>query len=194
MSHVSRVVVTVVALVLAACANGLDTPEALDTKTRDDAFLPYIATAGKTILVNKPLDNLTANERFMLSLLARRDRKTGILTTHARIEIRYMGATHRRYSVARNDRGEVLAMSQLSVAGNNCRKDPYCMHLEEYLVNLPEPDLRAAQDKGYLFKVFNKPDGEILFGVPPQLIKALFAAADAPPATKAAAVGAAPAR
>ncbi len=194
MSHVMRVVVTVLALLPAACTNGLDTPAALETKTRDDAFLPYIATAGKTIELNVGMPAITNGERHRLSLLARRDRKTGILTTYARLGIGYLGMTHRHYSVARNDRGEVLSMSQLSVGGGGCKKDPSCVNVEEFLVDLPEPELRASLEKGYRFKVFSKAGDELYFPVPPQLIKALFAAADAPLATKAAAIATAPVR
>lgn len=193
MSHVSRVIVLALALLSTACANGLDTPAALETKTRDDAFLPYVAIAGKTVQANSGAPSAMAGERHMLSLLARRDRKTGVLTTHARIHVGYLGLMHHRYGIARNDRGEVLAMSQLSVSGGGCKKDPACVHLEEFLVDLPEPELRTLQDKGYRFKIFSKDGAEIYFAVPPQLIKALFTAADALPAGKAAAVGAAPA-
>lgn len=189
MLSLSRIAVAILAIILSACASGLDTPVALETKTRDDAFLPYVAIAGKTIKVNSFSDSIASSERLLLTLLARRDRKTGVLTTHAKIEISYTGLTHRRYGLARNDRGEQLAMSQLNIGGNTCRKDPYCIHHEDFLVDLPEPDVRAAQDKGYAFKVFTKAGAELYFPVPQQLIKALFAAADAQGGAKAAAAG-----
>ena len=172
----------ILALMLSACA-GLDTPQALETKTRDDPFLPYVATAGKTIEMYA--GPITA-ERHTVSLLARRDRKTGVLTTHAHVHLRYHQVPHRRYESARNEQAEVLAMKQLLSTGAGCRKPEGCPHLEEFLVDIPEPQLREMQATGYKFKVFNKPGEWVRFEIPPQLVKALFAAADAQGETKAA--------
>ena len=178
-----------VLLMLAGCAGGLDTPQALETKTRDDPFLPYVATAGKTIEMYA--GPITA-ERHTVSLLARRDRKTSVLSTHAHIHLRYHQVVHRRYETARNDRAEALTIKLISSMGAGCRKQEGCPHLEEFLVDIPEPQLREAQQTGYKFKVFNKPGEWVHFQIPPPLVKALFVAADSPGETKAAAAPAQP--
>ena len=177
----------ILALLLApmssACTAGLDSPLALETKTRDDPFLPYVATAGKTIeMYAGPI----TSERHTVSLLARRDRKTGVLTTHAHIQLRYHQVAHRRYETARNDRAEALGLKAISSMGAGCRKPEGCPHLEEFLVDIPEPQLREAQQSGYKFKVFNKAGEWVYFQVPPQLVKALFVASDSPTGAKAA--------
>ena len=176
--------VLVLCLMMPACAPGLDSPQALETSTRDDPFLPYVATAGKTVeMYAGPI----TRERHTVSLLARRDRKTGVLTTHAHVHLRYHQVAHRRFIIARNDRAEVLEMKLLSTMGAGCRKAEGCPHLEEFLVDIPEPQMREAQKSGYNIKIFNKPGEWIRLEVPASLVKALFAAVDGAGETKAAA-------
>ena len=169
--------VALCALLAGCAASDLNTPEARQTVAKDDPFLPYTAIAGKTIRMNGgPL----SSERQILSLLARRDKKSGVLTTYARISIGYVQKTHRRYDTVRNDRSETLAMKSLSSEGAGCRRDEGCPHVEEFLVDLPEAQLRESLKTGYRFKVFARAGNEVLFPVPAELIQALLAAADAP--------------
>ncbi len=167
-----RVVATLLMLLLPACAApDMNSPEARVTATKDDTFLPYVAVAGKLIQFGAP------GEPRQVALMARRDRKTGVLTMHARIVVGYQQGVRRHYEIARNDRGEKLAMRELSALGAGCRR-PVCIHTEEFLVDLPEADVRAAQAKGYSFKVFDRTGLEILFQIPPPLVQAIIEAAD----------------
>lgn len=175
-----RITATLLALLLSACAApNLDTPEARVTVTRDDEFLPYLAVGGKTVQFG------TFPELRRVTVIARRDRKSGVLSTHARIMISYVQSLRRHYEVARNDRGERLPMTEISALGAGCRR-PDCTHTEEYLIDIPEADVRAAQFKGYAFKVFERAGSDILFQIPPPLVQAIIEAADklADPAAK----------
>ncbi len=180
----SRIAVMFLVLLLSACGTtDIDSPEARVTATKDDTFLPYVAVAGKTVQFG------SHPETRRIALLARRDRKTGVLTMHASITIGYIQDIRRHYEVARDGRGEKLPLRELSARGAGCRK-PVCVHVEDYLVDLPEADVRASQSKGYAFKVFDRTGLEILFQIPPLIVQAVIEAADKMPGPAAPTVAA----
>ncbi len=168
----------VAALILgSSCAPGIDSEEARATKSIDDRFLPYNEVASATITQSPgPL----SSERQWLQLLARRDRKTGALTTHARIGIAYSRQQRYHFDQVRAHTTELLPMRELArTDAAFCKSDQSCPHTADLLVDIPEPQLRAATQGGYAFRIYSRDGYSITFPVPSQLITALFKAVDA---------------
>ena len=168
-----------VLLGLAGCAQGLDSEAAKRTVANSDEFKPYSEVRGAMIRTGP------VNDHRLLQLLARRDRKTGAVTTHAEVGIIYHQRATRHYEITRNARAEVLPMRMLLHEGTGCRRLEGCVHTLSLLIDIPEADLRASVTSGYQFKVFARAGEEALFQVPPSLIEALLKAIDAPPAATA---------
>ncbi len=176
-------VVTGVAGMLAACAGpGVNSPEAKTTVSKDDAFQPYEEISGAEMRLSAgPLSPHAQTVR----LIARRDRKTRVLTTHAHVKLIYQMTATLHFEVARNDRAEALPMKLIARDGTGCRRAEGCRHVEEFVVDLPEAELRKSQQSGYKFKLFARRGQSALFPVPPELVRALFQAADGVPAAQA---------
>ena len=166
------VAAVVLALMLPACAPGLDSPEARRTSAHNDTFLPYTEISSARFKIYAGRDILA------FQLHARRDRKSGALTTHAQVLVGYHEKLGRRYETVRNDRAEALAMRQLQHDGSGCRRDEGCQHVEQFLIDVPEAQLRAAIQTGYRFKMFGRAGSESLFMVPAVAIQSLFQAVD----------------
>lgn len=175
-----RALMAAVAVVLstAGCAPGIDSEQARAIRTVDDRFLPYSEIVGTTVTQRN--GGLFGSERQLLQLLARRDRKTGTLTTHARIGILYEKQHRHHFDQARSQTTELLHMRELArTDAAFCKSDQGCLHTVDVLIDIPEPQLRAAQQTGYAFRVYSRDGYHMTFPVPPQLITALFKAADA---------------
>lgn len=173
----------VAALSLQACAPGIDSQQARATKDLDDRFLPYSEIAGAEM---RHSFGLLSGAWQSVQLLARRDRKTAVLTTHARVRIGYVTRGRIRFESARAPTTDLLPLKQLAHDGAHCQRTEGCPHLEDVLVDLPEPALRAAQKTGYSFRLYTRDGVHATFPIPPQLIETLFKAADAHNATVAA--------
>lgn len=181
---------TVVAVLMscgfaAGCAGpGLDSPEAKATKVINDNFLPYQELT--TALLRS--GNGTT-EIATMRLIGRRDRKNGSVTTHAVVAIHYHQKLGRRYETARNANTELLPLHRLQNEGTGCRKENGCVHFEEFLIDIPEPQLREANaaGKGYPIKLFARAGGGTEYPIPPVLVASLMGALDGAPTGGAAA-------
>lgn len=179
-----------VAICAAGCAPGMDAESARATKAIDDKFLPYNEIAGAAVAQNT--GGVFNSGRVGMQLLARRDRKTGALTTHARVMIHYQKRQRYRFEQARAPTTELLPMRELWRSDAAfCKEDQGCPHTEDILIDIPEPQLRAAQQTGYAFRIYSRDGDHYQFNVPTPLIQALFKAADATaPGTTASTVAA----
>ncbi len=122
-------------------------------------------------------------EITMLQLLGRRDRATGVTTTHARVHIGYQAHSARRYSSARDAHAQPLKLTALSKMFPTCSKTDGCVYGEAYLIDLPAAHARAARQTGYRFKIFSQGTHEKLVAVPASLIASLLDGLDKPPAS-----------
>lgn len=158
------------ALALAACSAGigLDSPHAQAVRATDDPFLPYQEYVGAEM---RRTEGSTIRS---LRLVGRRDRKTGVLTTHAQIMLAYKSQTAHHFDQARSEKAELLAMRKLDGAGGSCQKAGGCPHNEAYIVDLPEADLRSARETGYKIKLFGRNGADAYFPIPAQLVDALY--------------------
>ena len=171
--------VALAALLVAGCAAQGGAPQALapTAGTRDDAFLPYREMATSSFEAGQ-----LPGDRVRGSLVARRDKSTAALTTHAILGVVYAQQASRRYETARNARAEALPFRQLYHDGAGCRRQAGCAHAELFQVDIPEADLRraAAAGEGYPIKLFGRAGHTSLFPVPKELVAALLKEVDAP--------------
>ena len=158
-----------VAVMAAGCAaKPLEPPAAA---TRNDAFLPYREIATAPIEQTQP-----GGGAIMAHLVARRDKASGALTTHAMLGVVYGQRLARRYEQARNARAEALPLRQLVNDGSRCRRQAGCAHLEMFQVDIPEADLRRAHAaaEGYPIKLFGRIGHATLFPIPKEMVAALL--------------------
>lgn len=155
-----------------------------ETKGRDDPFSPWQEHT-TAMLRTGAVPNVTT-----VRLIGRRERKTGLVTTHARVAIHYEDHVKRYYDTARNARAEPMRVTVVTRDFPLCGKRP-CRYSEEVMVDLPEAELRdaVAGGKGYPFKLFSRVGKESLVVVPKDLVASLFTSvgpgAPAPAATGA---------
>ena len=150
-----------------ACASGANSPAAQQVAAKADPFRPYDEVSTVT------LKQAAATQIVTLRLLGRRDRTTKTVTTHAFVQIAYEAAGARRYESARNEKAQPLKFAVLSKAIPRCQAKAGCFFTEEYLVDIPETELRAARQAGYRFKIFARSTPELLIAVPAPIIVAL---------------------
>lgn len=136
-------------------------------KGRDDPFAPYqeFSTA---MLRGGAIPNVTT-----VRLIGRRDRKTGTVTTLARVAVFYEDDVRRYYDVARNARAETLQLSVITRDFPLCSRRP-CRYSEEMMVEVPDAELAAARTTGYAFKLFSRVGRESLITIPKELVAALY--------------------
>lgn len=161
---------------IAGCAGpGLDSPEAKATRVLNDNFLPYQEVTTALVRSGSGLTEIAT-----MRLVGRRDRKSGAVSTHAIVAIQYHQKLGRRYESARNASTELLPMHRLQTDGAGCRKEAGCVHFEEFLVDIPEPQLRQANaaGKGYPVKLFARAGGGTEYPIPPVLVASLMTALD----------------
>lgn len=149
----------------------INTP-ATETVLRDDQFLPYLEFSTPLYPGGAP--------HTQMALIARRDRKSGTLTTYAMLAVGYLGLT-RTYEQARNQRTDQLRLRKIRHLGQQCRQGASCAHTEVVEVELPEPDLRRAlaAREGYPVKLFARTGVPVLFPFAHVHIAQLFGSVDA---------------
>jgi hypothetical protein len=136
----------------------------------DDPFRPFkeFATARQTASTPAGLGGKR--------LVARRDRKTGILSTLLEVEIAYLDDHRRHYETARTQNAEPLEVIVVHRTGR-CRTGGSCPFSDVVHVVLPEARLRAATE-GLKLKLFARRGPDLIVTVPPDMIRVLFAAVD----------------
>ena len=164
------------ASLVAGCAND---PAAMhSTAQNDDQFLPFLEFRSAEIRVDAVL--LFAPYFYTtLYLLARRDRATGATSTHARIAVAYHRKERLDIVQARGQAANVLSIKWLVREGSGCRKADGCPHRDEFLVDIPEAELRQSRNTGYQFKLFTRQGNSAVFLAPKELINAVLNALDA---------------
>lgn len=167
-------IVFVSAIMLVGCAAGGSAPTIVgvlpETKGRDDPFSPWQEHT-TAMLRTGAVPNVTT-----VRLIGRKDRKTGAVTTHARVAIYYEDHVKRYYDTARDARAEPLRVTVITRDFPLCGKRP-CRYSEEVMVDLPEAELRnvLANGKSYPFKMFSRVGKESLVNVPKELVASLLA-------------------
>lgn len=154
-------------LIVSIVGCGQDLSNVPEAKARDDTFTPYqeyVSAAIRSVDLLNPLE---------YRLVGRRDRRTSVVTMHARLGVTYRANHRRLYEIARNDRAEALRISVILRKFPMCPKGP-CEFYEEFWVDLPEADVRAAADRGYRFKIFARTGSENVIVVPKELIQSLL--------------------
>ncbi len=170
-------IVAMCALIGGCAGPGLDSPEAKATKVLNDNF-PYQEVTTALLRTGNGFTEIST-----MRLIGRRDRKSGAVSTHAIVAIHYHQKLGRRYESARNANAELLPMHRLQNDGAGCRKEAGCVHFEEFLVDIPEPQLRQANatGKGYPIKLFARAGGGTEYPIPSVLVASLMTALDAGP-------------
>lgn len=172
------------ALGLAACsAPGNGTATIVGTlpaaTSRDDPFAPHQE------FTSAALRGGTAASAHTLRLVGRRDRKTGDVTMHVRVEVVYRDYVKHYYDTARNVRAEVLALHVVARDFPLCTNPP-CFYGEQVRVDVPLAEITAAAGAGYQLKLFSRIGREKLITVPKELIATVLASMGIAPGAPAA--------
>jgi hypothetical protein len=157
-----------IAVIVSACTTTIEPVIA-----RNDPFTPYQEYISNTIKQGFHETHL------QYRIIGRRDRKTGSVTTLARVGIGYIGNHQRKYEIARNNRAETLPITVI-VRTPGCMKKP-CPYVEEFDVEIPEAELRAGAAASYAFKVFARMGQEHVVDIPKPLIRSLIDGIDGVP-------------
>lgn len=160
----------VLAVALAACASPANVPQ-----LRDDQFLPYREVSTPVV------QGVGSTERTSMGLIGRRDRASRAVSTHALVGVSYFAREGRRYEQARSSQAEALPMRRIKHDGAACRRKEGCHHVEVFLVDVPEPELRKAQAArtGYPIKLFTRAGQATLFPLTSEQVATLFSLLEA---------------
>lgn len=156
-----------IAVIVGACTATIEPVIA-----RNDPFTPYQE------YISSHLSQGIDEGRLIYQIIGRRDRKTGTVTTLARVSIAYIGDSQRKYEIARNNRAETLPLAVITRTAG-CMKKP-CMYQEDFTVEIPKAALRASAAASYAFKVFARVGQEHVVDIPKSLIQSLIDGLDQP--------------
>lgn len=160
------------------CTNSTPPPALVVATARDDNFLPYREINTASFEVAQAAGGIVRGR-----LVARIDKSSGAVTTHAVLGVVYTQKLGRHYEQARNARAEPLSFRSLAHDGTGCRKQSGCAHLQFFEVDIPEADLKraAASGEGYPIKMFGKTGVSTLYPVPKELVAELVKSIEASP-------------